>query len=322
MTGTPDARLGSSTRVIAVVGPTATGKSSLAEELAVRLDGEIVSADSMQVYRGMDIGTAKVPPQARRVAYHCIDLVDPGQDFSAALYQRCARDAIGAIAERGRVPVLVGGTGLYVRAALDDLRFPSGDTRSPVRERLERLAHDLTPQQLHARLEACDPESAALIHPNNVRRTVRALEMAEAGISYAEQTAGFSARTSVYDTVFIGLDMDRARLYKRIDARVDEMLASGLVDEVAALLEAGFRDALTAAQAIGYKEFVPVIESGVDLRLAADQVKQASRRYAKRQFTWFRSDPRVRWIDATHLTRDQLIEQALQLVESSETTRE
>lgn len=304
------------TRVIAVVGPTAVGKTGIAEEIALRLGGEVVSADSMQVYRGMDIGTAKTPLAERRVPHRCVDLAEPGDAYSAALYQHDARSAIDAIAARGLAPVLCGGTGLYVRAALDDWEFPPGRQVSPARGRIEALAAQIGPEALHARLAEIDPESAALIHPNNVRRVVRAFEMAECGISYAEQARRFAQRHSVYDARFVGLDMDRDALYARIDARVEAMTMAGLVDEVRGLLEAGYRDALTAAQAIGYKELVPVIEKGTDLGAAVGAIARATRRYAKRQLTWFRADPRVRWLDVTALDTPAAADAALALVES------
>lgn len=285
------------------MGPTAVGKSALAEELAVLLGGEVVSADSMQVYRGMNVGTAKTPVELRRVVHHCIDLVDPGQPFSAALFQRHARDAIASCAARGVLPVICGGTGMYVRAALDDWSFPAGEqVDNPVRERWERFAAENGAQALHTELELRDSTSAALIHPNNVRRVVRALEMLDEGSSYADQHEGFEQRESVYDARFIGLTMDRERLYARIDDRVDAMMAAGLLDEVGGLIERGFRDALTASQAIGYKELVGVIEGGAPLESALDAIKRASRRYAKRQLTWFRADPRIAWIDVTELS--------------------
>lgn len=303
---------------IAVVGPTASGKSELAELIASRLPGEIVSADSMQVYRGMDIGTAKRPPARRRVPYHCLDLVEPGVPYSAALFQRDARLAIDDILGRGAWPVVAGGTGLYVRAALDDMSFPKGETVSESRARYEALAGELGPEGLHTLLAQRDPAAAALLHPNNVRRVVRALEMAEEGTSYAEQAEGFSARTPWYEALHLGLEVDRAVLCERIDARVDEMIADGLLAEVEGLLEAGYRDAVTAGQAIGYKELVPVIEHGADLTAATDAIKQATRRYAKRQMTWFRADPRIVWLRAdggvTHATLDR----AMELVESFE----
>ncbi len=303
-------------RVIAVLGPTASGKTTVAEELALRLGGEIVSADSMQVYRGMDIGTAKPPPSERRIPYHCIDLADPGEPFSAALYQRAAREAIADIAGRGRVPIVAGGTGMYVRAALDDWSFPRGEQTSPARTELERLADEVGAQVMHDRLRTIDPESAALIHPNNTRRTIRALEMAAEGVSYAAQASGFSRRRSVYDTVFVGLHVDREVLYRRIEDRVDAMIAAGLLGEVEALLAAGYRSGLTATQAIGYKELVPVLEEDAPLPEAVAAIKQATRRYAKRQLTWLRADPRIRWVDVTGTSAEDGTRAILDLLES------
>ena len=305
-------------RVIAIVGPTASGKSAVAERLAERFGTEVISADSMQVYRGMDIGTAKTPPNRRRAPHRCVDLVDPGTPYSAALFQRDARTAIDAVHARGLPAVLAGGTGLYVRAALDVMAFPGGALATETRAALDTRAADDGPA-LHAELARIDPASAALIHPNNVRRVVRALEMAAQGVSYAEQSAGFSSRRYHYaGTVTIGLTMDRPALYERIDARVDEMVAAGLLGEVRALLDAGFRDALTAAQAIGYKEFVPVIEGGTPLEVAISAVKQATRRYAKRQLTWFRADPRITWADVTGLSPDGAFEVVADLLESAQ----
>jgi tRNA dimethylallyltransferase len=302
--------------VVAVVGPTAVGKTDLAERLCIELDGEVVSADSMQVYRGMDVGTAK-PERPTRVRYHCIDLVQPGEDYSAALFQRDARRAIEEARARGKLPVVAGGTGLYVRAALDDLEFPPGHARTETRERLEREAADEGAEAMLARLRAVDPESASLIHPNNTRRVIRALELAEHGESYARMAERFRERRSVYPTTFVGLDMDREHLYQRIDERVDRMISEGLLEEVEDLLRAGLRDALTAAQAIGYKELVPVVEEDRPLERAVEDIKQASRRYAKRQLTWFRRDPRVHWLDVTDLTPDEVLREALGLLESS-----
>jgi len=310
-TGHPD-------RVVAVVGPTAVGKTALAEELAIRLGGEIISADSMQVYRMMDIGTAKPRPSDRHTDYHCIDLADPDQLFSAALYQKVARTAISQVSARGSLPIVAGGSGLYVRAALDDWSFPPGEAESPERQRLEALARDVGAEGLHSRLHEIDPESAAIIHPANVRRTMRALEIAAQGGSYAEQARLFSERRSIYDTVFLGMTMDRQTLYDRIDQRVDAMISAGLVEEVRRLLDAGFREALTAAQAIGYKELVPVIEKERELAEAIEGIKRATRRYAKRQLTWFRADRRIRWIDVTGHSLGHTTDLALGLLQSDE----
>jgi tRNA dimethylallyltransferase len=305
--------------VVAVVGPTGVGKSVAAEGLALRIGGEIVSADSMQVYRGMDIGTAKQPPASRRVPYHCIDLVEPGVPYSAALYQRDARLAIEDVAARGKVPVLVGGTGLYVRAAVDQMRFPAGEAASGVRSALRAELASHGPEALYALLVERDPDAAALIHRNNTRRVLRALEMLEEdGVSYAETKERFSERTAYYPATFIGLTIDRDLLYDRIDARVDAMLGAGLLDEVGCLLSAGLREALTAAQAIGYKELVPVLDGSGDLAAAVAAIKQASRRYAKRQLSWFRADPRVRWLDVTKLSPEQTVEAMMALLESEQ----
>lgn len=304
--------------VLAVLGPTAVGKTALAEALALALGGEIVSADAMQVYRGMDVGTAKPAPGERAVPYHCIDLVDPGEPYSAARFQHDARTAIADITRRGRLPILCGGTGLYVRAALDEWSFPAGEVASPTRDRLETLAAELGPERLHALLGERDVAAAARIHPNNVRRVIRALEMLESGTSYAEQATGFARRRSVYDAFMLGLTMERTALYARVDHRVELMLAAGLLDEVRDLLSRGYRDALTATQAIGYKELVPVVENRSDFGAAVASIGQATRRYAKRQMTWFRADPRIAWIDVTELSPERALRRALDLVEFRE----
>ena len=328
--------------VIAIVGATGSGKSALADALALQLGGELISADSMQVYRGMDIGTAKTPPDQRHVAYHCIDLVDPGAPFTAALYQRHARSVIERLLAQEVTPVLCGGTGLYVRAALDDFRFDEGreggssdpsdalantdalmDTDAlvetgaradkdtgghfdDIRKHLTIQAEELGAGAFHKILEQADPQSAALIHPNNVRRVIRAFELLEMGTSYAKQHEGFSDYKAVYPARFIGISVEPEVLYEVIERRVDSMVAQGLLEEVSGLVAAGFRDAMTAQQAIGYKELVPVLEGRRSLEDAIAEIKQSTRRYAKRQRTWFRRDSRIEWIDATDLHRQVL----------------
>lgn len=287
-------------KVVAIVGATGVGKSSIADAVALALDAEIVSADSMQVYRGMDIGTAKMPVERRCVPYHCLDLVDPGEPYSASLYQRDARAAIEDIHARGKRAIVCGGTGLYVRAALDDMRFPAGEqVANPVRERYERIAEEKGPAHLHAMLVEMDPESAALIHPNNVRRVIRAFEMIEEGVSYAEQNSGFDSFRPYHDSLFFGLIMDTGKLYEAINRRVDDMMADGLLDEVSRLVEQGFADAITSSQAIGYKEFLDVIAGKGDLDEAVESVKRSTRRYSKRQRTWFKRDPRIEWFEVS-----------------------
>lgn len=299
--------------MVAIVGPTAVGKSAVAHRVATLIDAEIISADSMQVYRGMDVGTAK-PSRDDQIPYHCIDLVDPGTPFSAAAYQVHARKAIEEISDRGRLPILVGGTGLYVRAALEDFRFPVGSVDSPLRIALEEEAHRAGPEGLYERLKAVDPHSAALIHPNNVRRVVRALELAEAGESYSERSAQFDIPKDIYRTVRFGLSMERAMLYSAIDSRVQRMLSDGLMGEVDSLVRAGYVEAITSLQAIGYKELIPVLDGRTDLESASAQIAQATRRYAKRQLSWFRRDSRIHWLDMTNNDVDTCAEQIVAAV--------
>lgn len=291
--------MSSAAPVICIVGPTASGKSELAQRLAIALDGEIVSADSMQIYRGMDIGTGKVPPSERRVPHFGLDLVDPGTPYSAALFQPYARACFADIRSRGHAPFLVGGTGLYVRAAIDDYRFPEGEqVNNPVREHYTRIAEEQGSDALWRLLEQRDPASADVIHPHNVRRVVRAFELLEEGKSYAAQKEALQHIAPYEQALFIGLAVDADLLRARINRRVDAMVEEGLVDEVTALLQEGFREGLTAGQAIGYKEIVAALDGQCTLAEAIDAIKLATRRYAKRQRTWFRKDTRIRWIDA------------------------
>ncbi|MEC4175912.1 tRNA (adenosine(37)-N6)-dimethylallyltransferase MiaA [Adlercreutzia sp. R21] len=285
--------------VICIVGPTASGKTDAAQLVAAAVGGEVVSADSMQIYRGMDIGTGKLPADERIVPHHGFDLVDPGEPYSAALFQTFARSAFRDIADRDGRPVLCGGTGLYVRAAIDDYAFPAGEqTDNPVRAQWTAFAEQHGAQALWDELERRDPASAAVVHPNNVRRVVRAFELLAEGRSYAEQKRNLAAIGAAVPTVQFGLAVDPAVLAARINARVDAMVAAGLVEEVRDLMAAGFREGITAPQAIGYKEIVEALEGRCTLDEAVAAIKQATRRYAKRQRTWFRRDERIRWVDA------------------------
>jgi tRNA dimethylallyltransferase len=284
-------------RVIAVVGPTATGKSDLAVALAQRLDGEVVNADSMQLYVGMDIGTAKLPPDERGgVEHHLFDIWPIRKSAAVAEYQVLARLAIAAIHDRGRVPVLVGGSGLYLRGALDNLDFPG---ESPeIRGRLYAELEQHGPEPLHARLAEQDPLAAAAILASNGRRIVRALEVIE--LTGAPFTARMPAFESIYDTVQIGLD--RNDLDERVELRVHRMMALGLLDEIRALLPSGLRESPTAGKALGYAQLLACIdESGAvagNLDEAVEQTIRATRRFVRRQRSWFRRDPRVHWLDA------------------------
>lgn len=285
--------------VICIVGPTASGKTDAAQLVAAAIGGEVVSADSMQIYRGMDIGTGKLPAPERIVAHHGFDLVDPGEPYSAALFQSFARDAFAAIAARGKRAVLCGGTGLYVKAAIDAYEFPAGEqVDNPVREQWTAFAAREGAQALWDELNRRDPDSARELHPNNVRRVVRAFELLAEGRSYAEQKRNLASIEAAVPTVQFGLAVTPTVLNERIDARVDAMIKAGLVGEVRGLLDAGFREGVTAPQAIGYKEIVEALEGRCTLEEAIAAIKQATRRYGKRQRTWFRRDERIRWIDA------------------------
>ncbi len=280
--------------VIAVVGPTAAGKSRLSVDLAREVGGEVVNADSMQLYRGMDIGTAKLTGSERGgVPHHLLDVWDIRQTASVAEYQRMARESIDGILARGRVPVLVGGSGLYVRAALDNLNFPGTDPL--VRERLDAELAERGPAALHHRLSRLDPAAAAAILPGNGRRIVRALEVIE--VSGRPFTATLPSYESVYPAVHIGLGLPRERLDERIEARVAGMWRMGFVAEVRQLEAAGLRAGRTASRALGYAQVLRFLAGECSQEQARRETVRATRRFARRQEAWFRRDPRVSWLD-------------------------
>ncbi len=287
--------------IIAIVGPTASGKSALAERIAVELDTSVVSVDAMQVYRGMDIGTAKIPVEERRCPLLMVDVADVDSDYSVKLYQRDARACVDSMLSQHKVPIMCGGTGLYLNAVIDDMRFPAGEVGSAPRQKYETLLEREGAQALHRLLASRDSESAALIHPHNARRVVRALEMLDEGTSYAEHHKGLKHRAAIYDTRIWGIETNREDLYQRIEQRVDEMFDCGLVDEVRALRERGLDKAKTASQAIGYKEVLEALDGRIGMDQARAMIKTRTRRYAKRQISWFRNDGRVRWLDVNDI---------------------
>ena len=298
--------------VVVVVGPTASGKTDVAQTIALQVSGEVVSADSMQIYRGMDIGTGKLPVDERLVPHHGFDLVDPGEPYSAALFQEYARSCFAKIQERGNTPVLCGGTGFYVRAAIDDYRFPEGEqVGNPIRDEYNEFARVNGPQALWDLLNEKDPESAQIIPPADTKRVVRAFELLHDGTSYAQQKAKLASIPQMIPARFIGLQVDPEILRERIDRRVDAMFDSGFIDEVRALLDKGFRDGITAPQAIGYKEVVAALDGQISMDEAREKMKVATHRYAKRQRTWFRKDKRIMWLDADSGNTDALAQQAL-----------
>lgn len=282
-------------RVAAIVGPTAAGKTALSLELAERTGAEIVSLDSMQAYRGMDIGTAKPgPEELGRVPHHMIDVSDPATEVTVAEFRNLARSSIDDIASRGRLPLLVGGSGLYFRAVVDDLRFPPRS--ADLRRRLETEADDLGAGALHDRLAGVDPVAASRIEPGNIRRTIRALEAIElTGALFSEFDSSWESYQSLYDLRVVGLRRDRPELYRRISERAEEMLAAGLRAEAEALADRGL--SRTARQALGYRQVLEMPGAAEEEVLAA--IVRATKRFARRQEAWFRADPRVLWLDAS-----------------------
>ncbi|MEU5904833.1 tRNA (adenosine(37)-N6)-dimethylallyltransferase MiaA [Micromonospora sp. NPDC047467] len=294
--------------VVAVVGPTAAGKSALSIALAHALDGEVVNADSMQLYRGMDIGTAKLTPAERDgVPHHLLDIWEVTEPASVAEYQRLARVAVDDILSRGRVPLLVGGSGLYVRAVLERFEFPGTD--AALRERLERELAEVGPAPLYARLRAADPAAAESILPGNGRRIVRALEVIE--LTGAPFTASLPVPTPYYPSVQLGVDLDTGLLDERIAVRVDRMWADGLVAETRELAGRGLAEGRTASRALGYQQVLRLLAGELTEAQAHDETVRATRRFVRRQRSWFRRDPRIQWLDSS---APDLIEAALRVV--------
>ena len=285
-------------RIIVIVGPTASGKTGLSVALAKRLDGEVISADSMQIYRGMDVGTAKVTAEEMEgIPHHMIDVADPDEDFSAARFVAMAEPILADILRRGKTAVVAGGTGLYVDALIQGRTFAPCPATGK-REALEREADALGMEAMLERLRAVDPESGARLHLSDRKRILRALEVyAETGKTISQHNRETREIPPRHRPLWIGLDfIDRAALYGRIERRVDRMLELGLLEEIRGLLDRGVSPGGTAMQAIGYKEFLPVLTEGADLAQAVEAVKRESRHYAKRQLTWFRRNPEVFWI--------------------------
>ena len=280
-----------------IVGPTAVGKTKYAVQIARKLNGEIVSADSMQIYRFMDIGSAKPTEEEQAAArHHLVDAVDPREPFSVAQYRHMAKECIEDIFQRDKLPVISGGTGLYVNALIYDMDFSAPPADLEQREKYRKTAEEKGPQYLHDILNDIDPDAAARIHPNNVRKVIRAIEAAKSGEKIPSFETSFLS-TSDYRCILIGLQRDRAELYDRINRRVDQMISDGLEDEIRSLMSMGLSSSDISMKGIGYKEMIDAMNGRITMEEAAELIKRNSRRYAKRQMTWFRRYPDIRWFD-------------------------
>ena len=287
-------------RLVVLIGPTAVGKTALSLALARRLDAEIISGDSMLFYRGFDIGTAKPTKEERAaVPHHFIDILAPEASFNVMDFQRLAREEIGRIAARGKLPLVVGGTGLYIKSLLEGYVFNETSGDRAYREKLERLAQEKGKAFVHGLLQEADPEAAARLHINDFRRVVRALEVASLGNEHISEQREAAGGELAYDAYVIGLRRERQALYARIEERVDAMLEAGLADEVRSLLAEGVPRDCPAMKGIGYREMLAYLVGSMDLPLAAEEIKKATRHFAKRQLTWFRKMPYVHWYAAS-----------------------
>lgn len=287
-------------KLIVVAGPTASGKTRLAIDIAKSVNGEIVNADSMQIYKYMNIGSAKPTLEEQSEAkHHLIDFLDPDEEFSVADYTDLAHKVIAEIASRGKVPIMCGGTGLYINSVVNDITFGEIETDYKLREELNELAKQHGSQYLLDILKEFDPVSAQRLHPGNLRRIVRAIEFYRTtGIPISEHQEMTKQKESRYEPLMLCVKWDREVLYDRINKRVDIMLNDGLLDEVKRLMEMGYTKELNSMKGIGYKEIIDYFEGNMSLEDTVNLIKQSSRRYAKRQLTWFRRDKRIHWLDA------------------------
>lgn len=285
--------------LIILTGPTAVGKTALSIGLAKAVDGEIISADSMQVYRKMNIGTAKIQQsEMQGVRHHLIDILDPGEDFNVVLFKKYALESMKDIYSREKIPVVVGGTGFYIQALLYDINFEDNDNDMSYREELQTLAAEHGNSYIHDMLAGVDPESAEKIHENNVKRVIRALEFyKKTGMKISEHNEAESQKESPYNFEYFVLNDDRQKLYDRIDRRIDIMLADGLLDEVRSLVDEGYSRDLVSMQGLGYKEMIDYIQERYTLDEAVYTLKRDTRHFAKRQVTWFKREKQVTWVN-------------------------
>ncbi|WP_404351578.1 tRNA (adenosine(37)-N6)-dimethylallyltransferase MiaA [Sutcliffiella horikoshii] len=306
--------MGEKQKVIVIIGPTAVGKTKTSVELAKRLNGEIISGDSMQIYKTMDIGTAKVKKEEMQgIPHFLIDIKEPQEAYSVAEFQQDVRNKIDEITSRGRIPIIVGGTGLYIQSVLYDYQFSESGKDEEIRLRLEKRSQEIGVEKLHQELNEIDPKSAANIHPNNVRRVIRALEIFYTTGKTMSEYQDTQQPEPLYDIALIGLTMEREMLYERINLRVDLMMEEGLLREVQTLYNNEIRGC-QSIQAIGYKELYAYFDGKVTLEQAVNDLKQNSRRYAKRQLTWFRNKMDVTWFDVTDGDFEQELSQIFTVI--------
>lgn len=293
--------------MIILTGPTAVGKTDLSIQLAKAMNGEIISADSMQVYRHMDIGSAKVTPEEMDgVPHHLIDVLEPEEEFNVVVFQKLAKEALTGIYERGHIPIIVGGTGFYIQALLYDIDFTENDGDTAIRRELEKLAQTQGAGCLHQMLQEIDPESAAAIHQNNVKRVIRAIEFyRQTGKKISLHNEQEREKQSPYQFLYYVLDTDRKILYERIDRRVDLMMEHGLVDEVKHLADMGCTRDMVSMQGLGYKEILDYLSGEIPLEEAVYILKRDTRHFAKRQITWFKRERDVRWLELEQFQNDR-----------------
>lgn len=293
--------------MIILTGPTAVGKTDLSIQLAKVINGEIISADSMQVYRHMDIGSAKVTPEEMDgVPHHLIDVLEPEEEFNVVVFQKLAKEALTGIYERGHIPIIVGGTGFYIQALLYDIDFTENDGDTAIRRELEKLAQTQGAGCLHQMLQEIDPESAAAIHQNNVKRVIRAIEFyRQTGKKISLHNEQEREKQSPYQFLYYVLDTDRKILYERIDRRVDLMMEHGLVDEVKHLADMGCTRDMVSMQGLGYKEILDYLSEEISLEEAVYILKRDTRHFAKRQITWFKRERDVRWLELEQFQNDR-----------------
>lgn len=308
--------------LIILTGPTAVGKTALSIKLAKAIQGEIISADSMQVYRGMDIGSAKVTTEEMDgVPHYLIDVLDPDEEFNVVVFQKLAREAMEKIYANGHIPIIAGGTGFYIQAILNEIAFTETETDDSYRKQLEQQAQEYGAQWLHDQLKQVDPQAAVDIHPNNVKRVIRALEFyKETGTKISEHNEAERQKQSPYNFAYFVLNMDRQKLYERIELRIDQMLEQGLIEEVRQLQEKGCHAGMVSMQGLGYKEILAYLQGECTLEEAIYILKRDTRHFAKRQLTWFRREREVCWIEkeAYGLKEEKMLDAMLQILKEKE----